>query len=188
MHPAFDPGTFQDDVAYLVLAAPVELSPTVQTIDLAGDDEAAVWAPDTLVEVSGWGSTVYGGGTVNALRAATVPIVADSTCGSAVYYGTAFDPATMVCAGLLGGRGRHLQRRQWRAARVTAGGRGISPGRNHELGLPLRSSRTHPASTRASRRPRPVASETSVVAEVAELETHLRADAGGRSSAAEGGR
>ena len=99
IHPAFDPGTFQDDVAYVVLAAPVELSSTVQTIDLAGDDEAAVWAPHTLVEVSGWGSTVYGGSGVNALRAATVPIVADSTCGSALYYGTAFDPATMVCAG-----------------------------------------------------------------------------------------
>jgi Trypsin len=42
---------------------------------------------------------VYGGATVNALRAATVPIVANSTCGSSLYYGTAFDPATMVCAG-----------------------------------------------------------------------------------------
>ena len=97
--PAFDPGTFQNDVAYLVLAAPVELSPAVQTIDLAGGDEAAVWAPDTLVEVSGWGSTVNGGATVNALRTATVPIVANSTCGSSLDYGSAFDPATMVCAG-----------------------------------------------------------------------------------------
>ena len=97
--PAFDPGTFQNDVAYLVLAAPVELSPAVQTIDLAGGDEAAVWAPGTLVEVSGWGSTVYGGSAVNALRAATVAIVANSTCASGLYYGTAFDPATMVCAG-----------------------------------------------------------------------------------------
>jgi secreted trypsin-like serine protease len=99
IHPDFDPGTFQNDVAYLVLAAPVELSSTVQTIDLAGADEGAVWTPETLVEVSGWGSTVYGGAGVNALRAATVPIVADPTCRSSLYYGTAFDSATMVCAG-----------------------------------------------------------------------------------------
>jgi secreted trypsin-like serine protease len=101
--PAFDPGTFQNDIGYIVLSAPVELSDTVQTIDLAGHDEAAVWAPETMVEVSGWGSTEYGGSTVNALRGASIPIVADSTCGSALYYGTAFDPATMVCAGFAEG-------------------------------------------------------------------------------------
>jgi Trypsin len=95
----FDPVTFQHDVGYLVLSTPVELSDTVQTIPLAGDDEASVWAPDTLVEVSGWGSTVYQGDTVDTLRAATVPIVADYTCGSSQFYGSAFDPATMVCAG-----------------------------------------------------------------------------------------
>lgn len=95
----FDSVTFQRDLAYLVLTTPVDLSGSVQAIDLAGDDEAAVWAPDTLVEVSGWGSTFYGGDTVNRLRAATVPIVADSTCGSSDFYGTAFDSTTMVCAG-----------------------------------------------------------------------------------------
>ena len=102
-HPAFDPESFQDDVGYLVLSAPVELSPSVQTIDLAGDDEAAVWAADTLVDISGWGSTFEGGPTVDDLRAATVPIVADSTCGAADVYGAEFDPATMVCAGYLEG-------------------------------------------------------------------------------------
>lgn len=100
-HPAFNAETFQDDVGYLVLSTPVELTPAIQTIDLAGDDEAAVWAPETLVEISGWGSTFEGGGTVNSLRAATVPIVADSSCSSALVYGAEFDPATMVCAGYL---------------------------------------------------------------------------------------
>ena len=97
--PGFDPVTFQHDVAYLVLAAPVTTGPAVQTIDIAGEDEAAVWAPDVPVEISGWGSTFSGGSTVDSLRAATVPIVGDSTCGSAADYGSAFDPATMVCAG-----------------------------------------------------------------------------------------
>jgi hypothetical protein len=97
--PDFDPVTFQHDVAYLVLATPVTTGPAVQTIDIAGDDEAAVWAPEVPVEISGWGSTFSGGSTVDSLRAATVPIVGDSTCGSAADYGSAFDPATMVCAG-----------------------------------------------------------------------------------------
>ncbi|HEY7268040.1 MAG TPA: serine protease [Solirubrobacterales bacterium] len=102
---SFNPETFQNDIGYLVLSAPVELTPAVQTIDLAGDDEAAVWAPDMPVEVSGWGSTFEGGPTVDDLRAATVPIVADSSCGSALVYGDEFDPATMVCAGWLGAGG-----------------------------------------------------------------------------------
>src|SRR5215203_3131243 len=33
------------------------------------------------------------------LRAASVPVVADATCGSSGVYDTDFDPATMVCAG-----------------------------------------------------------------------------------------
>jgi secreted trypsin-like serine protease len=103
--PSFNPETFQNDIGYLVLSAPVELTPAVQTIDLAGDDEAAVWAPDTPVEISGWGSTFDGGPTVDDLRAATVPIVADSSCASALVYGDGFDPATMVCAGYLGDGG-----------------------------------------------------------------------------------
>ncbi|HEY6638305.1 MAG TPA: serine protease [Solirubrobacterales bacterium] len=100
-HPGFNAETFQDDVGYLVLSAPVELTPAVQTIDLAGDDEAAVWAPDTLVDISGWGRTSEGGMSADNLQAATVPIVADSTCGAAIIYGDEFDPATMVCAGYL---------------------------------------------------------------------------------------
>jgi secreted trypsin-like serine protease len=102
-HPGFNAETFQNDVGYLVLSTSVELTPATQTIDLAGDDEAAVWAPDTLVDISGWGSLFDGGGTVDNLRAANVPIVADSTCGSALVYGVEFDPATMVCAGYLEG-------------------------------------------------------------------------------------
>ncbi|HKH42835.1 MAG TPA: serine protease [Solirubrobacterales bacterium] len=98
-HPGFDTSTFQNDIGYLVLAAPVAAGPAVQTIDLAGDDEVSVWAPGTLVDISGWGSTFFGGGTVDVLRAASVPVVADATCGSSGVYDTDFDPATMVCAG-----------------------------------------------------------------------------------------
>ena len=83
-----------------MLAAPVDLSPAVQTIDLAGDDEAAVWAPRQPVEVSGWGSTVYGGGTVDDAargdradrRRFDLRLQPGTTGARSI-------PATMVCAG-----------------------------------------------------------------------------------------
>jgi hypothetical protein len=56
-----------------------------------------------VVDISGWGSTASGGDTVDTLRAASVPIVSDSTCGSGSIYGSEFDAATMVCAGYLAG-------------------------------------------------------------------------------------
>jgi secreted trypsin-like serine protease len=103
-HPDFDEDTFQNDVGYLVLDAPVTLGAAVAPIDIAGGTERDIWDPGVLVDVSGWGSTFSGGGGVDTLRAASVPIVADSTCLSE--YGPinplaleGFDPATMVCAG-----------------------------------------------------------------------------------------
>jgi trypsin len=102
-HPDFDEGTFQNDVGYLVLDAPVTLGAAVAPIDIAGGTERDIWDPGVLVEVSGWGTMFSGGSTVDTLRAASVPIVADTTCDNPDYYGTEFDPLTMVCAGLESG-------------------------------------------------------------------------------------
>jgi secreted trypsin-like serine protease len=52
------------------------------------------------VDISGWGSTSESGGTQDTLRATTVNIVSDSTCGSD--YGADFDSSTMVCAAASG--------------------------------------------------------------------------------------
>ena len=97
----FDPnhgtGIPSYDVAYLVLASPAS-EPTIQ---IAGTDENALWAPQSWVEVSGWGSTSETGGTVDTLRSAAVPVTDDSTCASE--YGSNFDPTTMVCAGFQSG-------------------------------------------------------------------------------------
>jgi secreted trypsin-like serine protease len=95
--PAYGSGVPSYDVAYLVLASPAEEPP----IRIAGTDEDALWAPASWVEISGWGSTSESGSTVDTLRAAAVPVVADSTCASE--YGSDFDPATMVCAGFQSG-------------------------------------------------------------------------------------
>ena len=102
--PDYDPnyqgdGVPRNDVAYLVLSAPSTQTP----IDIAGSDEGALWAPGSSVDISGWGSTHGSGNTVDTLRAATVEIISDSTCGSPSIYGSDFDATTMVCAGYLSG-------------------------------------------------------------------------------------
>jgi len=98
-HSEYNRNTLQNDVGYLVLDTPSAQG----TIDIAGPDEGAVWAPGVVVEITGWGSTSSGGNTVDSLRKASVPIVADSTCGSSSVNGNDFDPQTMVCAGYLEG-------------------------------------------------------------------------------------
>jgi Trypsin len=101
---SFDPDPVpQFDVGYLVLETPATLGAKIAPIDIAGNDEEALWDPGVLEDVSGWGSTSEGGNGVDTLRAASVPIVSDSTCGSPGINGTDFDPATMVCAGFLSG-------------------------------------------------------------------------------------
>ena len=91
------------DVAYLVLGTPS----SQQRIQIAGTDEGQLWDPDSLVEISGWGSTspctTSCGSTVDSLRAATVQVISDTSCVSPLAYGTDFDSATMVCAGYMSG-------------------------------------------------------------------------------------
>ncbi len=81
------------DVAYLVLSSASGQTP----IKIAGADENALWDAGSPEDVSGWGSLFAGGSTVDTLRAATVPVLADPTCTGD--YGRDFDPSTMVCAG-----------------------------------------------------------------------------------------
>ena len=102
-HSSYDNDTLQNDVGYLVLEEPATLGASTATVDIAGDDEAAVWTPGVLQDVSGWGYTTEGGDTVDTLRAASVPIVSDSTCGSPGVYDGAFFEDSMVCAGYLEG-------------------------------------------------------------------------------------
>jgi secreted trypsin-like serine protease len=86
-------GAPNNDVGYLVLAGA-----SAQTqIKIAGTDEGALWDAGSPAEISGWGSTSNGGGTVDTLRAAGVTIAADSTC-SAAYPGD-FNSGNMLCAG-----------------------------------------------------------------------------------------
>jgi hypothetical protein len=95
----------RNDVGYVVLTQPSN-QPRIQ---IAGESEAALWAPGAGERISGWGCTsppppiIFDCSTSDTLRHAPVPIIADSTCGSATVYGKEFDPSTMVCAGYLSG-------------------------------------------------------------------------------------
>jgi trypsin len=100
--PAFNPSTVQNDIGYLVL----NTQSGQGTIHIADASEGALWAPGVMVDISGWGSTSESGDTVDTLRKASVPIVADSTCVDDYNNDIppAFvDPATMVCAGYQSG-------------------------------------------------------------------------------------
>ncbi|HET8821961.1 MAG TPA: trypsin-like serine protease [Thermoleophilaceae bacterium] len=100
-HPSYSSSTDRFDAAVLELATS-GISAGGQTLSLIGEEgsgDDALWAPGKLLAISGWGATSEGGFTSDQLREAQVPRVADSTCGQGDYYGSAFDPATMVCAG-----------------------------------------------------------------------------------------
>jgi trypsin len=102
-HPALDEAP-RYDVGYVVLSQPSGQA----RIPIANAAEASLWAPGASEQISGWGCTsepiiLFGCATSDTLRHATVPIVADSTCGSGGVYGGEFDPSTMVCAGFLSG-------------------------------------------------------------------------------------
>jgi secreted trypsin-like serine protease len=100
-HPSYSSSTDRFDAAVLELAAS-GIAAGGQTLSLIGEEgsgDDALWAPGKLLAISGWGATSEGGSVSDQLREAQVPRVADSTCGQSDYYGSSFDPATMVCAG-----------------------------------------------------------------------------------------
>jgi len=82
------------DVALLELAAPVGQAP----IRLATEADAAAFAPGVLAGIAGWGATRAGGGAVDRLRAAQVPILADAVCAAQTGISAA-EAALMLCAG-----------------------------------------------------------------------------------------
>jgi secreted trypsin-like serine protease len=96
---AYNPSLNTNDVGYLVMSSATGMTP----INLAGPTETALWTPGYPTQVSGYGYTAEGGPRSNTLRVATVPIIADSTCGSPGVYGGLFYPSSMVCAGSLSG-------------------------------------------------------------------------------------
>ena len=106
VHPQWNPGTSDFDVAVLKLKRKVKgIRPTkfAQIITTA-DEEAEVAAPNTNAKVIGWGDINPGGGQTypTELYEVQVPIVKRSKCNAPTSYDGAITPR-MICAGFAEG-------------------------------------------------------------------------------------
>ena len=104
INPSWNPTTFNGDIALLQLTTPLTFSANVQPIALPLTQDPATWpAAGTAAQISGWGSTSFGGGSSDSLLAANVSILSgpnDNNCGS---YGSSFTSVDKICAGVIGG-------------------------------------------------------------------------------------
>lgn len=100
IHPNYDANEYTSDLALIELARPITPSETLRIIALPTSQDPQTWPPaGTPAQVSGWGATSFGGGSVPDLRQATVQVLvgpAGGTCGS---YGTGYDVQASICAG-----------------------------------------------------------------------------------------
>lgn len=98
-HPAFDPVTFENDVAVLQLDEPV-FGSIAQLLPMVGSDETRFDGAGQAAVVAGWGTTSEGGNTSDLLLEADLSIVSDAACGDA--YGPGFVESVMICAAFAG--------------------------------------------------------------------------------------
>ncbi|UUU29917.1 serine protease [Streptomyces sp. CA-210063] len=99
VHPSYTDATAGDDVAVLTLATSMPYTP----IGYASSSQTSLYTAGTTARILGWGTTSSGGSSSNQLRTATVPVVANSVCGSSSSYGSEFIASDMVCAGYTSG-------------------------------------------------------------------------------------
>ena len=95
--PRFSPSHMRWDVVVIELKQPA----AAQSVQIAGADETATWAPGRDAVATGWGTTSEGGSKSDNLRAALLRTLANSDC-SRYGPGTAsggFHPDVMLCAG-----------------------------------------------------------------------------------------
>jgi len=104
VHPGFNGQTFQNDIALVGLAAPIIPSASVQSIALPSTVDPASWPPTgTPAQISGWGSTSFGGTPSGTLLTAPIQILlgpGQAGCGE---YGSGFSPTQVICAGVPAG-------------------------------------------------------------------------------------
>ncbi|MFD3600783.1 trypsin-like serine protease [Streptomyces sp. NPDC058656] len=99
-HPRYNEATIQNDIAVLTLDRPLEQ----QWLRLAASDDSALYKAGTAATVYGWGLTSGADDATlsTKLKKASLPLVADSTCNSAmqaVLGGDEFIEGSMTCAG-----------------------------------------------------------------------------------------
>lgn len=95
IHPNYNNSTLDYDIALLELEIPLTLNTKVAPITLAGNSDGALYNAGTVLTVSGWGHTTYGGSVAIRLQKVNVPVVSSLTCNDA--YGSITN--RMFCAG-----------------------------------------------------------------------------------------
>ncbi|MBM4412762.1 MAG: trypsin-like serine protease [Chloroflexi bacterium] len=95
IHPNYNDATLDYDIALLELNTPLTLNSKVAPIVLASTSDGALYNPNTVHTVSGWGHTSYGGSAAVRLQKVNVPVVSTTLCNSA--YGSI--TSRMYCAG-----------------------------------------------------------------------------------------
>ena len=136
--PAFSPATNANDFAWIVLAADASLGSTEQTIQVAGPDEAALWAPGAPTRVSGWGNTAEGGQLQRPAEAGARPDRRGLALRRHRRLRRAVPGREHGLRRSDGGRSRLLPGRQRRPARLAGRGRRVSPGGGRQLGNGVR--------------------------------------------------
>ncbi|MFJ9610098.1 S1 family serine peptidase [Kitasatospora sp. NPDC101176] len=104
VHPDYDPGTHDSDIAVVRPAVPLALDDHARPIRLPRPGDAP--ATGITAEISGWGAPTPRGDTPE-LRTATVPIVGETTCRDS--YGDDGITGRMICAGLKEGGAESCQ-------------------------------------------------------------------------------
>ena len=110
LHPQYDPATFDNDIALLYVADPIECIHCRAIGIVTAETEATAAPPGTLATVSGWGNRVQQitGQEGNQdfptrLQKASVPIWDNQACISDFGYTEADITANMLCAGYIDG-------------------------------------------------------------------------------------
>lgn len=99
-HPGYVNETASNDIAIVELKTPLEISESVNTIDLPGEEELE---DGTFVNVTGYGATFR---KSQRLQVVQVPIVSREKCREAYRPLEMHVGEDMICAGLLGKGGK----------------------------------------------------------------------------------
>ena len=82
IHPGYDSGTLENDIALLELSPPLILSSARRTAAVAlftpAHREAGLSAPGAVAIISGWGDTTEGGSLPDVLQFAEIPVVTEA--------------------------------------------------------------------------------------------------------------
>ncbi len=99
-HPAWDPATFENDVAVISLETPADPATPIKVIDATNAGQ--LFNDGVLAVVAGWGLTKENGNISDTLRHVGVQVVSNASCNSPTAYAGQIKDM-MFCAGFIEG-------------------------------------------------------------------------------------